>query len=454
MKRYALEELNNWRNSVNRKPLLLYGARQVGKTWLVRNFAEVYYDDLIELNFFTDDTLKKIFNENVSPEYIIQQLELRFNKKIDPLRTLIFFDEIQESQRAMDSLKAFNDAQNSKKFPAQNATKFPAQAESGHNYNIIAAGSFLGIMLGRRPVGQTDQITLYPMSFCEFLEALGKDMLADAINRFDTAGISGVSNLLEALLKQYYYVGGMPAAVSEYAASGDLVKVREIQNELISSYKGDFSKHISDPRTEPKIRMLWDSISLHLVKENKKFIYKNVKSGGRAAEFENAMQWLVDTGLVYKINKVETPKLPLKMHYKEEFFKLYMLDIGLLGAQAEVRAADIFAAGADIVDDMNGALAEQFVCQELKTAKISPLFYWGRSHSTAEVDFLIQGNNEIIPIEVKSSKHTKSQSLKVYVQEYNPKHTIRTSLKNYGVIQSLHSIPLYMISQGVRQLIM
>jgi len=435
MRRYALEELKNWRNSANRKPLLLYGARQVGKTWLVRNFAAANYDSFIELNFFTDDSLKKIFDKDISPEYIVQQLELRFNKKIDPEHTLIFFDEIQESQRAMDALKSFNDTQ------------------TEHNYNIIAAGSFLGVMLGRRPVGQTDKITLYPMSFCEFLEALGKEMLADAINRFDTAVISGASELLESLLKQYYYVGGMPAAVSEYAASGVLVKVREIQNELISSYKSDFSKHINDPRTEPKIRMLWDSISLHLVKENKKFIYKNIKSGGRAAEFENAMQWLVDTGLVYKINKVETPKLPLKMYYKEDFFKLYMLDIGLLGAQAEIRAADIFAAGADIVDDMNGALAEQFICQELKTAKVSPLFYWGRSHSTAEIDFLIQGNNEIIPIEVKSAKHTKSQSLKVYMQEYMPKHAVRTSLKNYGVIQNLHSIPLYLISQGIHRLI-
>jgi hypothetical protein len=203
--------------------------------------------------------------------------------------------------------------------------------------------------------------------------------------------------------------------------------------------------------------MLWDSIPMHLVKENKKFIYKNVKSGGRAAEFENAMQWLVDTGLIHKINKVETLKLPLKMHFKEEFFKLYLLDIGLLGAQAEIRPADILGPGADIVDDMNGALAEQFVCQELKAAKISPLFYWGRAGSKSEIDFITQGDNEIIPIEVKSSKHTKSQSLKVYMQENKPKHAIRTSLKNYGIAQTkvtgkLYSIPLYMIAQFLKDL--
>jgi predicted AAA+ superfamily ATPase len=301
------------------------------------------------------------------------------------------------------------------------------------------------------------------MTFCEFLEAMGRDILADAIKQRNTAALSGASDLLESLLKQYFYIGGMPAVVREYAATGDWIAAREIQNELLAAYKGDFSKHIASPRAEPKIRMLWDSISLHLVKENKKFVYKNIKTGGRAAEFEEAMQWLVDTGLVYKINKVEKPKIPLKMNYMEDHFKLYMLDIGLFGAQAEIKSADILMAGTDIVSDMNGALAEQIVCQELKAAKISPLIYWGRQNSTAEVDFLTQGNgtaggSEIIPIEVKSAKHTKAQSLKVYINEYKPVHAVRTSLKNYGVQEltayaendqsvNLYSIPLYLISE-------
>jgi predicted AAA+ superfamily ATPase len=281
-------------------------------------------------------------------------------------------------------------------------------------------------------------------------------MLAETIISRDGAALAGISSLLESLLKQYCFTGGMPEVVAEYSASHDWAKVRELQKKLIAAYKGDFSRHIIDPRTEPKIRMLWYSISMHLVKQNKKFMYKNIKSGGRAAEFENAMQWLVDTGLVYKINKVETPKIPLKMHYKEDCFKLYMIDIGLLGAQAEITPADILASGADIVDDMNGALAEQFVCQELKAAGVSPLFYWGRKDSTAEIDFIIQGSfkssSKIIPIEVKSAKRTKSQSLKVYMQEYKPSHSVRTSLKNYGVIYNeiagnLYSVPLYMISQ-------
>ena len=437
MNRYLAEDLKSWKNSKNRKPLMLYGARQVGKTWLVRDFAAQNYDFFIELNFLADDSLKAIFKDDITPAHIIRQLELRLNRNIDPFRTLLFFDEIQESIRAMDSLKSFND--------------------KGSEYNIIAAGSFLGVMTGRRPVGQTDQLTLYPMSFCEFLEAMEKNILVHIIKQQDITALSSASGLLESLLKQYYYVGGMPAAVYEYAMSGDLTKVREIQNGLISTYKGDFSRHINDSRTEPKIRMLWDSISLHLIKENKKFVYKNIKSGGRAAEFENAMQWLADTGLVYKINKVEMPKIPLKMYYKEDYFKLYMLDIGLLGAQAEIKAADILASGTDIVDDMNGAMAEQFVCQELKAARVSPLFYWGREGSTAEIDFIIQGDSEhnpheIIPIEVKSSKHTKSQSLKVYMREHNPAIAVRTSLKNFGIAKTktsgdLYSVPLYLISE-------
>lgn len=426
MKRYCIDQLIEWKCSANRRPLLVYGARQVGKTWLVRDFAASNYEKLVELNFLTDESLKNIFDANISPKYIIQQLEIRFNVKIEPSKTLLFFDEIQESQRAMDSLKSFND--------------------TAKEFNIIAAGSFLGVVIGKKPVGQTDQMTLYPMSFCEFLEAAGRDMLADLIKQRDTVAMAGASNVLETLLKQYFYVGGMPRAVLEFVSNGDLNKVREIQNELLADYKGDFSKHI-DIKNTPKIRMLWDSIPLHLFKENKKFVYKNIKIGGRAAEFGEAMQWLADTGLIYKINKVETPKIPLKMHYEEDFFKLYMLDIGLFCAKAEIKTADIFAPKTDIVDNMNGVLAEQFVLQELKVSGISPIFYWGRVQGTAEIDFITQADGEIVPIEVKSSKKTKSQSLKVYMEEFQPKRAIRTSLKNYGQENGLFSIPLYMIGK-------
>jgi len=439
MKRHSLESLKKWKNSPNRKPLLVFGARQVGKTWLVREFAASDYADLIELNFFAHDSLKEIFDKDITPQHIIQQLEIKFNRKIDPERTLLFFDEIQESQRAMDSLKIFNDR--------------------APQYNVIAAGSFLGVMMGRKPVGQTDQITLYPMSFCEFLEAAGHSMLADTIKRRDTDALSGLNSMTEILLKQYFYVGGMPAAVLEFITSGgetplfgfggtfgNLDKVREIQNKLLTDYRGDFSKHIG-LHDIPKVGMLWDSIPVHLAKEKKKFVYKEIKTGGRAAEFENAMQWLVDTGLVYKINRVDTPHMPLAANQSFGIFKLYMLDIGLFGAKAEISPRDIFAPNVDISGCFNGALAEQFVCQELKSARISPLFYWGREKSQAELDFLTQSNGEIIPIEVKSARHTKAKSLQVYMREYNPAHAVRSSLKNYGVEGNLYSVPLYMISE-------
>jgi len=429
MKRYAKKFLEDWKKSSNRKPLLLYGARQVGKTWLVRDFATTHYDNLVELNFFTNESLKNIFDKNISPQYIIKQLEIRFNTKIDPDKTLLFFDEIQESERAMDTLKSFN--------------------ELAPEYNIIAAGSFLGVMAGRQPVGQTDHLILYPMSFCEFLEATHRDSLAVAIQQHNTETIAGITDILEQTLREYFYVGGMPASVLEFNNSADWEKVREIQNRLLIDYKGDFSKHIKDTRIAPKIRMLWDSIPMHLFKENKKFVYKNIKVGGRAKEFEEAMQWLKDTGLIYKINKVETPKIPLMMHYKEDFFKLYMLDIGLFCAKAEISPANIFLSNnVDLVDNMNGALAEQFVLQELKAAGDSSLFYWGREGSaTAEIDFITQINGEIIPIEVKSGKNTKAQSLKNYIKEYQPKYAVKTSLKNYSGINNVYSVPLYMISE-------
>lgn len=429
VKRYVSESLKNWKKSPNRKPLLLFGARQVGKTWLVRDFASANYADCIELNFFTNDSLKQIFETDISPKYIIRQLEILFNRTIDPAKTLLFFDEIQESQRAMDSLKTFND--------------------QAPEYNIIAAGSFLGVMIGRRPVGQTDQLVLYPMSFYEFLEALGHEQLVKTIQERDARSLNSVSHLLTDLLKQYFYVGGMPEVVLEYTKSENLNKVREIQNNLLNDYKGDFSRHTT-LHNIPKLNMLWDSIPIHLTKEKKKFMYKAIKTDARASEFESALQWLNDTGLVYKINRVDNPQIPLVAHQSPGVFKLYMLDIGLFCAKAEISARDIFAPNVDIIASFNGALAEQFVCQELKSARVRPLFYWGREKSLAEVGFLTQSNGEIIPVEVRPVQHTKAKSLQVYIKEYKPAHAVCASLKDYGLENNLHSVPLYMISDVLK----
>ena len=425
MKRNALESLEKWKNSKNRKPLILYGARQVGKTWLMKEFGRTLYKKFVYFNFDENRKLGDCFKQDLDAARIISALESLSNNEITPGDTLVIFDELQECQRAKDSLKYFN--------------------ENAPQYHIIAAGSFLGVAAGKFPVGNAGKLTLYPMSFYEFLEAAGREKLAEAVKGRDRALLESLSALLVEMLKTYFYVGGMPAAVNIYAQSKNLIKVREVQNEILQNYKSDFSKHIS-PQDIPKVRMLWDSIPVHLAREKKKFVYKDVKTGGRAGEFENALDWLVNTGLVYKIPRTLTPKLPLARDQEREAFKLFMHDTGLLCAKTNVDLTAFYEADPKIFDDFHGAMSEQYVCQELRAAYENPLFYWGREKGAAEIDFIMQYKNEIIPIEVKSEKYTQSKSLKVYMEEYKPKIAVRTSLKNMGVNGPLHSIPLYMIA--------
>ena len=424
MKRYALESLKEWKKSSNRKPLLLYGARQVGKTWLLKEFGRSEYKQVVYLNFDDNKNLGEYFQVDIDPTRIIGALETHFNTEITHADTLLIFDEIQECQRAKDSLKYFN--------------------ENAPQYHIVAAGSFLGVAGGKFPVGQVNSLTLYPMSFYEFLEAIGREKLVQTIKEFDRPLLESLSGLFTDMLKTYFYVGGMPATVNTFVQSGKLAKVREVQDEILQNYKNDFAKHIYQMDI-PKVRMLWDSIPVHLAREKKKFIYRDIKTGGRASEFENAMDWLINTGLVYKVPRTLTPKLPLARDQEREAFKLFMLDVGLLCAKTNVNLAAFYEAEPKIFDDFHGAMSEQFVCQELKANYRTPLFYWGRERGMAEVDFIMQYEGDIIPIEVKSEKHTQSKSLKVYMEEYSPKIAIRTSLKNMGVSGTLHSIPLYMI---------
>ncbi|MDR3019803.1 MAG: ATP-binding protein [Treponema sp.] len=424
MKRYLLEDLKEWKNSNNRKPLILYGARQVGKTWLLKEFGHNEYKQVVYLNFDDDKKLKNYFEADLDTARIISALESHFVVKITPDNTLIIFDELQECQLAKDSLKYFN--------------------ENAPQYHIVTAGSFLGVAAGKFPVGQVNSLTLYPMSFYEFLEAIGRDMLVESIKSFDRPLLESLAGLLSDMLKIYYYVGGMPSAVDCYVQSQNMAEVREVQNEILQNYKSDFSKHIL-PNDIPKVRMLWDSIPVHLAREKKKFIYSDIKTGGRASEFENAMDWLVNTGLVYKVHRTLTPKLPLARDQEREAFKLFMLDTGLLCAKTNVDLTIFYTADPAIFHDFHGAMTEQYVCQELKATCTNPLFYWGRDKGAAEVDFIMQYKNEIIPIEVKSERQTQSKSLKVYMEEYNPKIAVRTSLKNIGVNKNLHSVPLYML---------
>jgi len=300
------------------------------------------------------------------------------------------------------------------------------------------------VATGKFPVGKVDRLTLYPMSFYEFLEAIGRWNLVNAIKELDRPLLETLSSVFIDMLRTYFFVGGMPSAVAEYVATQNLNEVRRIQDDILSDYKDDFSRHIKATDIQ-KVRMLWDSLQVHLTREKKKFIYRDVKTGGRASEFENAMDWLINTGLVYKIKRVTEVKIPLSRNEEREAFKLFMLDVGLLCAKTNVALSSFYIANSKIFSDFNGALAEQYVCQELKATHNNPLFYWGRDKGMAEVDFIMQYKDEIIPIEVKSAYNKRSLSLDVYLDLIKPKIAARTSMRNFGHTGCLYSIPLYMI---------
>ena len=424
MKRSAYKDLINWKNSSDRKPLLLQGARQVGKTWLMEEFSKNEYKNAVYLNFEKQPDISAYFANDISPEIIIKSLEHHFNENINQ-DTLIIMDEIQESPRALNSLKYFY--------------------EDAPEYHIIAAGSFLGVAShGSFPVGKVDRITLYPLSFYEFLEGIGKERYVQAIKNNNIALIRSTSGEYEKLLKTYFLVGGMPKAVASYAEHENLNKVRTIQNNILADYKDDFSKHIT-PVNTPKVQMIWDSIPRHLSKEKKKFVYKDLKEGARAQTYEDAMSWLFETRLVYKVTRTEEDKLPIASYADEKTFKLYMLDIGLFGAKSDLDVKVLFESSNELYGVFNGAMTEQFVMQELKVSGFTP-YYWGREKGEAEIDFLVQWRNKILPIEVKSGFNKKSKSLNVFREFYNPAYVVRTSLNNLGESSGLYSIPLYMIA--------
>jgi len=425
MKRTAYNDLLAWKNSPDRKPLLVQGARQTGKTWLMEEFGKNEFESVLYLNFEKTPGLSAYFNDDISPSRIIKTLGQYFDTDISMDNTLIIFDEVQESARALNSLKYFY--------------------EEAPQYHIIAAGSFLGVSThGGFPVGKVDRLTIYPLSFYEFLEGIGKGRYVEAIKQRDFDLIRATSNDYENFMKTYYIVGGMPKAVVAYTARENIREVRTIQNDILADYMDDFSKHIS-PVNTPKVKMIWNSIPYHLSKEKKKFVYKELKEGARAYSFEDAMNWLFDTRLVYKVSRTTENKLPIASCADEKIFKLYMLDIGLLNAKSELDITSLLEPNNELFSIFNGAMTEQFVMQELKAAGFTP-FYWGRDKGEAEVDFVVQWRNEIIPVEVKAGIRKKSKSLDVYRELYKPVHSVRTTLNNFGIIKNLYSIPLYMIA--------
>jgi len=426
MKRNLLSELKKWRQKSGRKPLILRGARQTGKTWLMNKLGDEVFEETVYINLEQTRDLADLFNQTTDTDTIIQALQVHSGEKINPENTLIIFDEIQEAPGAITSLKYF--------------------FENAPEYCIVAAGSLLGVALHRSvsaPVGKVEFMDVNPMNFHEFLMALGEDDLLNLIQNREWEIQKAFKRKLKERLRQYYIVGGMPEAVARFSESGDLKEVREIQNNILEAYELDFSKH-APSKDVPRIRMVWNSVPGQLAKEKRKFVYSHIKEGSRAKDFEMALAWLKDCGQILKVHRVSKPGLPLKAYEDFSAFKLYLLDIGLLGAMTGL-SPKVILEGNRVFTEFKGALTEQFVCQELKARSRTPVFYWSADRGTSEVDFIIQVDQNIIPIEVKAEENLKSKSLKVYQNKFSPKLAIRTSLSDFrdGGNDTISNIPLY-----------
>ena len=426
MKRFALDDLKKWKDSHDRKPLIIRGARQVGKTWLMREFGRLCYAQTIYINFDDNDVMAELFSRDLDTERIIKGIELAFGTKIAPESTLLIFDEVQEVPKALTSLKYFH--------------------ENAPQYQIVAAGSLLGVALHEGtsfPVGKVDFLDLYPLSFSEFLCALGKENLVELLQLGDFELAAAFKNEYIDRLKEYYFVGGMPEAVAHFAQHTDYGQVREIQKKILMAYELDFSKHA--PTNEvPRIRMIWNSVPSQLAKENRKFVYGQLREGARAKDYELALMWLSDCGLVHKISRITKPGMPLKAYEDMKAFKLYLLDVGLLACVSEVDATSILR-GSEIFTEFKGTLTEQFVCQQLKALGGIPLYYWTSESGNAEVDFVIQLGGRVVPVEVKAETNLQSKSLKVYREKFAPQLAIRTSMADYRKNEELLDLPLWAI---------
>ncbi len=422
MKRTLYSALINWKNAPNRKPLIVQGARQVGKTWLMKEFGKNEFDTVVYLNFESSERLKSIFEPDFDIKRIISIIEIEVNHKIESDKTLLIFDEIQEAEKGLTALKYF--------------------CEQAPEYYIIAACSLLGVSLQKNtsfPVGKVDFLRMYPLSFFEFLESIEQNLLKEHLEAKNWQIIDTFHEKLIELLRLYYFIGGMPEAVGNYIQYENLNTVRDIQEKILLGYENDFAKY-APVEIVPKIRLVWHSLISQLAKDNRKFIYGQVRKGSRAKDFETAINWLTDAGLVLKVNHVEKPSMPLNAYVNIDAFKLFFLDVGLLNAVAKLDAKILLEKN-NILTEFKGALTEQFVAQQL-TIK-HDIYYWVASKATAEVDFLIQFENDIIPIEVKAEENLKSKSLKVFVEKYKSNTAIRTSISRFREQEWLVNVPLY-----------
>ncbi len=432
MKRNLMKSLKEWKNSPYRKPLILSGARQVGKTWLMKEFGRTEYTNTVYVNFDQDINAAGLFEGSINPDRIILGLRALSGMEIDPDNTLIIFDEVQEAPRALTSLKYF--------------------FEEAPQYSIIAAGSLLGVALHAGtsfPVGKVDRMHLYPLNFQEFLYAMGEDAAAEILQTKDQRMITVLREKLSDLLRQYYYVGGMPEAVNYYKDNKEFTGVRQIQKNLLAYYQQDFSEH-AEPRLTERLNLVWSSIPAQLAKENRKFIYGQVRHGARAKDFELAIQWLSDCGLIHVIHRVTKPGYPLKAYEDLNAFKIYLLDVGLLGAMADL-SSNTIVEGNRIFTEFKGALAEQYVLQELIVEDHLNPMYYSAENSRMEIDFIVQKGDEVIPIEVKAEENLRAKSLRSYCEKYKPKTAVRFSMSDYREQDWMVNVPLYEINWLIEQ---
>ncbi len=428
MYRFAMETLYKWKESKYRKPLIIEGARQVGKTWLMKEFGQKAYKDTVYINFDSNSRMAELFSIDLNTDRLILGLELYAGRKIDPNTTLLIFDEVQEVPKALSSLKYF--------------------CENAPQYHIICAGSLLGLALHSGtsfPVGKVDFLKLYPLSFREFLMATGKERFAQLLDSNDFSMITAFKHIYIDALKLYYFVGGMPEAVLHFSENNDFNQVRHIQQRILAAYEQDFSKHAPN-EIVPRIRMLWNSIPSQLAKENKKFLYGLVREGGRAKDYEAAIMWLSDCGLVHKISRINTPKLPLKAYEDLKAFKLFIVDVGLLGCMTGLRQQTLLD-GNDLFVEFKGALTEQFVMQQLATIPQLNTYYYTNDRGSCEIDFVIDTGETIIPIEVKAEENLRAKSLRSYHDKFQPEIAIRTSMSDYRKEEWLLNLPLYAIEE-------
>lgn len=426
MERFLMKKMEIWLKKERRKPLIIYGARQVGKTWLMKEFGKRYFSNTIYINFENNPRMKRSFSQDFDLKRIIEDLKVESGRNFSAEDTLLIFDEVQEVPEALTCLKYF--------------------CENAPEYHIVAAGSLLGIALHAGtsfPVGKVDILRLYPLSFREFLLAVGEERLCEALTdcKFDTWQV--FSDRYITYLRSYYFVGGMPEAVSQYLADGDHDAVREIQRNILQYYETDFSKH-APKEVIPRIRMVWDSLPAQLAKENKKFIYGIIREGARAKDYELAIEWLKDYGLIYKSYRVKKPGLPLSAYMEQSVFKMFMLDVGLLAAKSRL-SKKVLLEGSRIFEEFKGGLTESFIAQELMVSG-EELYYYSTENSSGEIDFVLQSETGIVPLEVKAEENLRARSLRAFCDKYKPESAIRSSMSDFREQDWMTNVPLYALA--------